>query len=93
MYAKLFDIDEVRHIIKRNTPHTHVDTEKDTIVLKEIFLLDAKYFVAGTHFNIKSLSAPTKARLDQKVTGRNVFDLAFLTLKNLKKIVQLPRNG
>ena len=65
MYTKLFDIDEVRHIIKRNTPHTQVDTEKDTIVLKEKFSLDAKHFVAGTHFNIKSFSVFDIKELEQ----------------------------
>ena len=36
-----------------------------------------------------SLSAPTKAWLNKKVTGQNIYNLALQMVRNLKKVIAL----
>ena len=53
-------------------------------MLKSRFSLANKW-IGGVHFTVESLSAPTKDRPTEKITGRNIYDLAMATIHNIKK--------
>ena len=46
-------------------------------------------FVSGVDFTVESLSVPTKVRIAEKITGRNIYDLAILSFRNIKKAMAL----
>ena len=74
-----------------SNPNTTVEVASSkSQILKSIFcaLVEASItFPSGTHFNKMSLSAPTKNELNEKITGRNVIDLAKNSLRNLNKAI------
>ena len=88
-YSRIYD-EEVTIVTNPNATVDEVSSNKSRI-LKSIFCTSSDKtnmrFVSGTHFNKMSLSAPTKNKLTEKITGRNVLDLAKLALKNVKKAI------
>ena len=82
-YGMLYDI-------KPPTPVTDCNTE-ESIDDASVFVLKERYgqsnvrFILGKHFTKSSLSSPTKARLEEKVTGRYIYDLALTVINFLKK--------
>ena len=75
---------KVTNVTNRDTQQTCADINCDLLVLKTRFSL-SNHYIAGVHFTVNSLSAPTKARPMDKITGRNIYDLAMSTIRNIKK--------
>ena len=64
-----------------------LDQNGSIFVLKQRYAKHNVQFVRGQHFTKEPLSAPMKARIYQKSTSRNVFELAQSTLRYLKKAI------
>ena len=71
----------------RSAPLSESDQNGSIFVLNQRYAKHNVQFVRGQHFTKESLSAPTKARIDQEITGRNVLELTQSTLGNLKKAI------
>ena len=85
-HKQLYDIEKSPLVTDRDTADATESTAPDDIyVLKQRYSTSHMRFVRGKHFNKESLSAPTKARLKERVTGRNIYDLALQMIRNLKK--------
>lgn len=83
-YGDLYDTEEVGQVTNRDTQQSSADTGGELLVLKSRFSWSNKW-IAGVHFTVESLSAPTKARPTEKITGRNIYNLAMATIRNIKK--------
>ena len=81
-YRELYDFEEAGNVTDRDTQQSSGGTGGELLVLKTRFSL-SNHWVAGVHFNVYSLSAPTKARPNDKITGRNIYDLAMATVRNV----------
>ena len=88
-YRKLFNIELSSNIVtNRDADISNEDTNDEILVLKHIYANEKRY-VAGEDLTVQLLSAPTKARLSESITGRNIYDLARSSLKHLKKAIAL----
>ena len=60
-----------------------------TLVLKSLFkkLDNVNNHTTKVYFTVESLLAPNKSKLNEKVTGKNIVDLAILALKYLKSAI------
>ena len=87
VYENLYTRENPCTITDRNTGTDDTVNTNDAgviLVLKSRYSNNKRY-VAGINFTIDSLSSPTKKRLGEKITGRNIYDLALATIKNIKK--------
>ena len=71
-YGMLYDIKPPTPVTDRNTEESPDDAS--VFVLKERYGQSNVRFILGKHFTKSSLSSPTKARLEEKVTGRYIYD-------------------
>ena len=88
-YASLYK-EEFFVLTDRN--HQNDDDQSNkAFVVKSLFskVDDISNYTANVNFTIESLSAPTKSKLKEKITGRNIIDLASTALKNLKKAIAI----
>ena len=87
-YSLLYDIKSKGQVTDRDAnvnQNPTPDNNHTEFVIKEHFGGNGSCFVKGKHFNKESLVAPTKARKNEKVTGRNILDLALTVIQNVKK--------
>ena len=87
-YSELYDKEAPPTITDRNTQNASGNDDCNILVLKARFN-EGNRFVAGTNFNIATLSAPTKKRITELISGRNIYDLAMTALRNIKKALAL----
>ena len=87
----LYDTEVGEMITDRNETLPVKDTDLDTdldnenlLVLKKRYSKGHARYVHGVHFTKEYLSCPTKTRLKEKVTGRNIYDLAMTVIRNVK---------
>ena len=88
VYKCLYDTEEGEQVTDRDSSvpaDIANDDDGKLFILKKRYSGGASTYVRGVHFNTESLSCPTKARLSEKVRGRNIFDLALTLVRNLKK--------
>ena len=88
-YKHLFDIVPEQQVTDRNTEqhdNDNVDDSGRVLGLKTRYSNGDRY-ISGEYFSVKSISAPTKARINEKVSGRYIADLAVSALRHLKKAI------
>ena len=71
-----------------------VNPGSEMLVIKNVFLSknDVGRYIAGEHFNERSVAAPAKTKPNELASGRHILDLAKTTLKNLKKAVAIAED-
>ena len=90
-YSSLYNKENPVQVTDRDTQSAdavYADVDDYVLVLKDCFSEDQRY-IAGRNFTIDSLSSPTKKRMNEKITGRNIYDLAMSTIKNVKKAMAI----
>uniref|UniRef100_A0A6U5L0F0 Uncharacterized protein n=1 Tax=Corethron hystrix TaxID=216773 RepID=A0A6U5L0F0_9STRA len=91
-YNRLFTIELSSNVTDRNVaaiPSSQNSADGSLFYLKNRYCTAKARFLRGKHFTKESLSSPTKTRPQDKITGRNVYDLAQSTLRNLKKVTAM----
>ena len=87
-YSLLYNIESSGQVTDIDTDISQDPTRDDNgtiFVIKEHYAGSGSRFVRDKHFTKASVVAPTKARPTEKVTGRNIIDLAQTVIRNLKK--------
>lgn len=89
-YRKLYDYTNMENETIDDAETCDVN-ETQQVLLKQRYGKDGKEshysprYIRGEHFTVELLSSPTKSKVNEKATGRYIYDLAMSTLRNLKK--------
>ena len=85
LYVEIPNTTQITDKNHQSPPNKIASGAKPSLMLHSRFCHDGCQYIVGKHFNIQTLSSPAKTKLDEKITGRNIYDLAIITLRNLKK--------
>jgi hypothetical protein len=62
-------------------------------VLKKRYAQSNQRYICGKHVTKESLSSPTKANINDKVTGQYIYNLALTVIRNLKKVSAIGKTS